>query len=249
MGGALAEQEQDRRHLKALDPARSPSSASSAPYICKRHIAARRCPRAVENFGRGLLRSPHARDGDADLCDLRALLMRRAPDPLLARRRAVRRRLRALRRDRARARLAARGQPGAADRPAFEAAPAESREPARRREAGRGGTGGRRADSAPLSEPELALVEAADLFNLSQHRRTVAGVAKSLGPPKASILPLSGVSGEMIVTVAWEISWYQYRVSPDAAHPVRMVERGHDLEELETHVPGPGTRNSPPTGA
>jgi hypothetical protein len=103
--------------------------------------------------------------------------------------------------------------------------------------------GGRRAEEAPvadepilrrLSEPELAVVEAADLFNSSAHRRTVAGVAKSLGAPKSSIVPLSGVSGEMIVTVAWEISWYQYRVSPDAAQPVRLVERGHDLEELDT---------------
>jgi hypothetical protein len=84
-----------------------------------------------------------------------------------------------------------------------------------------------------LSEPELAVVEAADLFNSSAHRRTVAGVAKSLGAPKASIVPLSGVSGEMVVSVAWEISWYQYRVLPDAAQPVRLVERGHDLEELE----------------
>lgn len=84
-----------------------------------------------------------------------------------------------------------------------------------------------------LSEPELAVVEAADLFNSSAHRRTVAGVAKSLGSPKASIVPLSGVSGEMVVTVAWEISWYQYRVLPDAAQPVRLVERGHDLQELE----------------
>jgi hypothetical protein len=101
---------------------------------------------------------------------------------------------------------------------------------------------GRRAEEAPvapepilrrLSEPELAVVETADLFNASPHRRTVAGVAKSLGSPKASIVPLSGVSGEMVVTVAWEISWYQYRVSPDAAQPVRLVERGHDLEDLE----------------
>ena len=100
----------------------------------------------------------------------------------------------------------------------------------------------RRAEEAPvadepilrrLSEPELAVVEAADLFNSSAHRRTVAGVAKSLGAPKGSIVPLSGVSGEMVVTVAWEISWYQYRVSPDAAQPVRLVERGHDLEELD----------------
>jgi hypothetical protein len=103
--------------------------------------------------------------------------------------------------------------------------------------------GGRRAEEAPvadepilrrLSEPELALVEAADLFNSSPHRRTVAGVAKSLGAPKSSIVPLSGVSGEMVVTVTWEISWYQYRVSPDAPQPVRLVERGHDLEELDT---------------
>jgi hypothetical protein len=102
--------------------------------------------------------------------------------------------------------------------------------------------GGRRPTEAPvvdepilrrLSEPELAVGEAADLFNSSAHRRTVAGVAKSLGPPKASIVPLSGVSGEMVVTVAWEISWYQYRVSPDAAQPLRLAERGHDLSELE----------------
>jgi hypothetical protein len=84
-----------------------------------------------------------------------------------------------------------------------------------------------------LSEPELAVVEAAELFNASSHRRTVAGVAKSLGPPKASIVPLSGVSGEMVVTVAWEISWYQYRVSPDSPQPLRLEERGHDVSELE----------------
>jgi len=84
-----------------------------------------------------------------------------------------------------------------------------------------------------LSDQELDLVEAADLFNASPYRRTVAGIAKSLGAPKASIVPLSGVSGEMIVSVAWEISWYQYRVSPESAQPVRLAERGHDLGELE----------------
>ena len=85
-----------------------------------------------------------------------------------------------------------------------------------------------------LSEPELAIVEAADLFNGSAYRRTIQGVAKSLGEPKASILPLSGVSGEMVVTVAWEISWYQYRVSPESGQPVRLADRGHDLSELES---------------
>jgi hypothetical protein len=84
-----------------------------------------------------------------------------------------------------------------------------------------------------LSDSEVAVVEAADLFNASQHRRTIGGVAKSLGEPQVSILPLSGVNGELVVTVAWDISWYQYRVSPDSVQPVRLEERGHELDELD----------------
>jgi hypothetical protein len=89
-----------------------------------------------------------------------------------------------------------------------------------------------------LSEPELAMVEAADLFNESAFRRTIAGIAKSLGEPKASIVPLSGTSSEVVLTVAWDISWYQYRISPDAGQPVRLAERGHDPHELETLFTG-----------
>jgi hypothetical protein len=85
-----------------------------------------------------------------------------------------------------------------------------------------------------LSAREQQMVEAADIFNASDYRRTVGGIAKSLGEPRASIVPLSGVSGELIVTVAWDISWYQYRVTPDSAQPVRLEERGHELDELDT---------------
>src|SRR5215210_1793515 len=84
-----------------------------------------------------------------------------------------------------------------------------------------------------LSQPELAMVEASELFNESDFRRTIAGIAKSLGRPKASIVPLSGTSTEVVLTVAWEISWYQYRVTPDSAQPVRLAERGHDPRELD----------------
>ena len=84
-----------------------------------------------------------------------------------------------------------------------------------------------------LSEPELAMVEAADLFNASPYRRTVGGIAKSLGEPRASIVALSGVKSELVVTVVWDISWYQYRVSLDSAQPVRLAERGQDPRELE----------------
>ena len=84
-----------------------------------------------------------------------------------------------------------------------------------------------------LSAPEQQMVEAADIFNSSDYRRTVGGIAKSLGEPQASIVPLSGTSGELAVTVAWELSWYQYRVSPDSAQPVRLERRGHELAELD----------------
>lgn len=84
-----------------------------------------------------------------------------------------------------------------------------------------------------LSDEELATVEAADLFNASAFRRTIAGIAKSLGGPRASIVPLSGVNPEVVITVAWDLSWYQYRVTLDSAQPVRLAERGHELNELE----------------
>jgi hypothetical protein len=84
-----------------------------------------------------------------------------------------------------------------------------------------------------LSEHERAMVEAADLFNASPYRRTVGGIAKSLGRPNVSVVPLSGVNTEVVVTVAWDISWYQYRVLFDSAQPVRLADRGHEPEELE----------------
>jgi hypothetical protein len=84
-----------------------------------------------------------------------------------------------------------------------------------------------------LSDEEVALLEAADIFNASAYRRTVGGIVKSLGTPKASIVPLSGTTGELAVTVAWDLSWYQYRVSPDLGQPIRLEGRGHELDELE----------------
>jgi hypothetical protein len=84
-----------------------------------------------------------------------------------------------------------------------------------------------------LSDDEVALLEAADLFNASPYKRTIGGIAKSLGEPTASIVPLSGTTGELAVTVAWDLSWYQYRVSPDSGQPVRLERRGHELDELE----------------
>ena len=99
-----------------------------------------------------------------------------------------------------------------------------------------GGGNGSAAQQEPilrrLSDEESALLEAADLFNGSPYCRTVGGIAKSLGEPRASIVQLSGDSGELAVTVAWDLSWYQYRVNPGSGQPVRLERRGHELGEL-----------------
>jgi hypothetical protein len=103
------------------------------------------------------------------------------------------------------------------------------------------GTRPRAADETIVAEPilrrlsdhEQAMFGAADVFNASQYRRTVGGIGKSLGAPQVSVVVLSGVNSEVVITVAWEISWYQYRVSPESDNPVRLESRGHDPAELE----------------
>ena len=84
-----------------------------------------------------------------------------------------------------------------------------------------------------LSPPEQAMVEAAEVFNESAYRRTIAGIAKSLGEARVSFLPLSGTNPEVVVSVAWDISWYQYRVVFESGQPVRLAERGYELDELD----------------
>jgi hypothetical protein len=83
-----------------------------------------------------------------------------------------------------------------------------------------------------LSPEEQQLVEAAELFNESPYSRTIAGIAKSLGEARVSMLPLSGTSSEIVLTIAWDISWYQYRLIPDSSQPVRLAERGYEIGEL-----------------
>jgi hypothetical protein len=89
-----------------------------------------------------------------------------------------------------------------------------------------------------LDENEQAMVEAAARFNETAFRRTIAGIAKSLGEARVSLLPLSGVNPEVVITVAWDISWYQYRVSFDSAQAVRLAERGYELDDMDDRFKG-----------
>jgi len=78
--------------------------------------------------------------------------------------------------------------------------------------------------------------------------RTVDGITRSLGEPKASIVVLPGPNTEVVITVAWEISWYQYRVSPGSPQPVRLAERGLEPGELDSKFADWNARVEPGAG-
>jgi hypothetical protein len=92
-------------------------------------------------------------------------------------------------------------------------------------------TGERHVHAVPTSE-SLKMSRALDLFNVSEHPRTVAGVARSLGPPAVAVLPVEN-SSLVTVTVAWELCWYRYEVDlADERGGVRVADQGYELTEL-----------------
>jgi hypothetical protein len=80
---------------------------------------------------------------------------------------------------------------------------------------------------------QLKIDRALDLFNGSEHPRTVAGIARALGPPQGSAITSPGSAAEVILTVAWELSWYEFTVDlSDAREPVQLKSQGQELSEL-----------------
>ena len=54
---------------------------------------------------------------------------------------------------------------------------------------------------------EVKVERALDLFNASEHQRTVAGLARSLGLPWATAMPDPEAPAAVTVLIAWELSW------------------------------------------
>jgi hypothetical protein len=64
--------------------------------------------------------------------------------------------------------------------------------------------------------------------------RTIGGIARTLGEPWVSASPLHEAPSEVSIVVAWELSWYRYRVDlGDADDPVTLLAKGQELEELD----------------
>ena len=80
---------------------------------------------------------------------------------------------------------------------------------------------------------EQKVASAAGLFNASEHPRTVAGVARSLGAPEVCLIPSATSPSVVGVTLWWELCWYRYEVDlSDEVPMVRQIEQGYELSEL-----------------
>jgi hypothetical protein len=80
---------------------------------------------------------------------------------------------------------------------------------------------------------ELKMERALDVFNASDHVRTVGGVARSLGPPAVSVRPLADRPSVVAITVMWELSWYRFEVDlSDEGSGVRREGQGAELADL-----------------
>jgi hypothetical protein len=82
---------------------------------------------------------------------------------------------------------------------------------------------------------DLKMQRALEVFNASEHVRTVGGVARSLGAPDVCVRPLDDRPSVVAITVMWELSWYRYEVDlSDEAGGVRRDAQGDELSELPT---------------
>jgi hypothetical protein len=89
------------------------------------------------------------------------------------------------------------------------------------------------------STAEGKVERALDLFNGSDHQRTVAGLARTLGTPFVSVQPDGEQPSQVSLVVAWELSWYRYRVDlGDEGDPVMMLEKGDEIDQIDELLRG-----------
>ncbi len=80
---------------------------------------------------------------------------------------------------------------------------------------------------------QVKVERAIEVFNSSEHPRTIAGISRTLGEPWVSASPDTSLPSEVSVVVAWELSWYHFRVDLGDEHdPVTLAGKGEELEEL-----------------
>jgi hypothetical protein len=81
---------------------------------------------------------------------------------------------------------------------------------------------------------EVKVERALELFNGSEQQRRVAGIARTLGMPWVTALADPAVPSAVDVVVAWELSWYHFRIDlGDERDPVAMLDKGEELDQID----------------
>jgi hypothetical protein len=115
--------------------------------------------------------------------------------------------------------------PGSASKPAPLPDPAAAPVRPRRLQPDLGG------DVSPATRFERAIVR----FNASDAGRTTAGLTRTLGAPSVSVGDLAGSGDEVRITVAWELTWYQWGVDlGDELRPVYELAKGYEVAEIDS---------------
>ncbi|MBS1677037.1 MAG: hypothetical protein JST08_06600 [Actinobacteria bacterium] len=116
--------------------------------------------------------------------------------------------------------------PPAAPAPDADASPAPLPDPA--------GRGMRPRRLQPDLSPESRFERAIARFNSSDAGRTAAGLTRTLGAPSVSVGDHAGSEDVVRVTVAWELTWYQWGVDlGDELRPVFELAKGYEVSEID----------------
>jgi len=93
---------------------------------------------------------------------------------------------------------------------------------------------------------DVKVERALELFNGSEHARSIAGIMRSLGEPWVAAAPDIAAPSQVDILIAWELSWYRYRVDlGDAGEAVVLLEKGEELDQLEGEPPDWNVQASP----
>jgi hypothetical protein len=119
-----------------------------------------------------------------------------------------------------------RSTPPPAPAPPAHAAPTPLPDPA--------GRGMRPRRLQPNLSPVGRFEQAIARFNSSDAGRTAAGLTRTLGAPSVSVGDHAGAEDVVRITVAWELTWYQWGVDlSDELRPVFELEKGFEVSEID----------------
>ena len=91
-----------------------------------------------------------------------------------------------------------------------------------------------RAVRAVPTHADMKGARAIEVFNVGEHPRTIATLARTLGAPVVSVRPSAKEGSIVSVVIAWELSWYGYEIDlADEGAGARLIDQGTELGQLD----------------